>query len=124
MPPFGKKKGSKNEVVFQVHIHSIEPWPRSAADKPLVLAWERGTSHKGTLDASQPDVRSSGVVFEFEETIVVPCTLVQVHFRKTCLSCRLAACLDTSPCLEVFCAAYKHRNELHTARSCVWGIAM
>lgn len=96
MAPFGKKKGSKNEVVFQVHIHSIEPWPAAAADKPLTVAWERGTGHKGSLDAVQPSRRSAGTVFEFEETIVVPCTLAQVH-------CREMPLLWSSPALMVFC---------------------
>lgn len=96
MPAFGKKKGSKNEVVFQVHIHSIEPWPAAAANKPLTVAWERGTGHKGSLDAVQPSRRSAGTVFEFEETIVVPCTLAQVHFRSMLH-------MRSSPALIVFC---------------------
>ena len=100
MAPFGKKKGSKNEVVFQVHIHSIEPWPAAAADKPLTVAWERGTGHKGSLDAVQPSRRAAGTVFEFEETIVVPCTLAKVHSREMLR-------MRWLPALMVFCI-YKH----------------
>ena len=79
MAPFGKKKAGKNEVVFQVHIHSVEPWPQQAAGKPLAVAWERGSSHKGVTDASSAVSRAGSAVYEFEETLVVPCTLIQVQ---------------------------------------------
>lgn len=77
MAPFGKKKGGKNEVVFQVHVHSIEPWPAQAGS--LTVAWERGTSHKGSIEACRPAIRSSCALYDFEETLVVPCTLTQVQ---------------------------------------------
>ncbi len=75
MAPFGKKK---TELVFQVHLHSIEEWPHTAAPRPLVLAWERGSRHHGVTDASKPEPRGGSAVVEYEETLVVPCTLAQV----------------------------------------------
>lgn len=94
MPALGKKKGGKFEAVYQVHIHSIESWPASATGSPLLVSWERGTSHKGSLEATQPTVRAGGAVFEFEETISVPCTLVQVQCSNTALSAVLGP-IDT-----------------------------
>ena len=77
MAPFSKKKSGKREVLFQVHLHSLEPWPQQVARKPLTIAWERGSSHKGGTEPSQPRGQRD-IVYEFEETLAVPCTLVQV----------------------------------------------
>ncbi len=86
MAPFGKKKGGKSEVVFQVHLHSLEPFSTQAG--PLTVAWERGSSHKGSTDACRPVIKAGFALYEFEETLIVPCTLTQVQAFSLALSSR------------------------------------
>jgi len=69
------KKAPKRDAAFHLHLHNIEPWPSSLPIAKLQLAWARGSSKSGVTQPAQ----LQGTAYVFEETIIVPCTLQQVH---------------------------------------------
>ena len=78
--PMWKTKAKKLDAVFHIHLHNIEPWPSGIAVHALQVHWARGSSRNGV---TQP-ARLQRTAYVFEETIVVPCTLQQVHRRASC----------------------------------------
>lgn len=84
------KKSAKKDVAFHVHLHNIEPWPSSlAVNQPLQVAWARGSSKSGVTRPAQ----LQGTAYVFEETIVVPCTLQQVHHCACTLLMQVLSCV-------------------------------
>ncbi len=78
MAPFRKSKAVAK--VFKVHLHTVEPWPvtrEQPAPKAVSIGWERG-SHKGQTDPTSVGTRLGCAVYDFEETLRVPCSITQV----------------------------------------------
>ena len=74
-----KSKAKKLDAVFHIHLHNIEPWPSGIAVHALQVHWARGSSRSGV---TQP-AKLQRTAYVFEETIVIPCTLQQVHRRAS-----------------------------------------
>ena len=79
---FSKGKGKPVKFDYYVLIHSLSPWPNQY--KQLVVTWQRGSGRKGQTSAVGPSPEQPGRswgTYQFEESLHVPCTLIQVRFE-------------------------------------------
>lgn len=69
---------SATRFEFQVHVHSLQPWP--ASHKAIAVGWQRGKKRRGATSSvfPLPAPGKEGTVVRFNERFTVNATMYKV----------------------------------------------